>query len=80
MALKLVIWAELAKNIFCELAHFVLSCFEGGLIFNFDPRIVEICQKSIVSAQFFDGKWIFTLENRTFQIHEKYMLEKLIYK
>ena len=60
-----------------ELAHFVLFCFEGGLIFNFYPRNVEICQKSIVLAQFFDGKLIFTLNNRIFQIYEKYMLKKL---
>ena len=60
-----------------ELAHFALFFFDGGLIFNFDHKSVKICQKSIVLAQFFLRKWIFTLKNHILQISEKYMLEKL---
>ena len=77
---KLAVYCKILKILLPGLsapAHFAPFCFEGGQIFNFDHKIVEICQKSIVLAQFFDGKWIFALKNRIFQIHEKYMLEKL---
>ena len=59
-----------------ELANFALFFFEGGPIFNSDPKIVKIFQKSIVLAQFFQEKTIFTLKNHILQISEKCMLEK----
>ena len=59
-----------------ELPHFTLFCFEGGLIFIFDPKILDIFQNSIVSAKFFHEKWIFTPKICIFQIWEKQILKK----
>ena len=59
-----------------ELVNFALFFFEGGPIFNSDPKIVKIFQKSIILAQFFQKKTIFTLKNYISQISEKCMLEK----